>query len=162
MKPEELEKILKEKFGENIFSTKIPENKRLFIKINGDIVEDFATFLKENGFDMPITMGATDFLKQKRIEIFYAIWSSTHDFVVFFKYDVPRDNPVIKSLVKIWSGVQKFERETWELMGVDIEGHPNLKPLLLPEDWDYEKEGYPLRKDFNVNRYMSPWGDEKQ
>ena len=160
MTPEEFEKLVKERFGDKIVSTKIPEAKRIFIKVDASIVEDLASFLKENKFDMLITMGATDFPKQKVIEVFYGIWSSEHDFIVFFKYDVPRDNPKIMSLVKIWPGAQKYERETWELMGVEIEGHPNLKPLLLPEDWDYEKEGYPLRKDFNINRYVSPWGDE--
>ncbi|RLG60205.1 hypothetical protein DRN84_02060 [Candidatus Geothermarchaeota archaeon] len=160
MSPSEFINILKERFGDKILSYKIQGDKRIIVKIDSSIVEGFASFLKESGFDMPITMGATDFIKNKVFEIFYGIWSSQHDFVILFKYDIPRDNPCIKTLVNIWSGVQKFERETWELLGINIDGHPNLKPLLLPEDWNYEEEGYPLRKDFNLKRYIAPWGDE--
>jgi len=161
LNPNELLEDIKEKFGDNILSYKI-DFKRLYVKVNYESVYDFAKYLRDNGFDMPITMGATDFPKKKSIEIFYGIWSSKNDFVILFKFDINRDEPRFKTLTDIWPGVQKFERETWELMGVNIEGHPKLKPLLLPEDWDYEKEGYPLRKDFNIKRYMSPWGDESK
>ena len=160
MNPQDLLNLLKEKFGENILESKV-EEKRLFFKVNYEHAHEIAKFLKENGFDMPITMGGTDFPKKNVIEIFYGIWSSVHDFVVMMKFDIDRGDPKFKTFIDIWPGVHNFERETWELLGVQIEGHPRLKLLLLPDDWSFEEEGYPLRKDFNPSRYRRPWGDEE-
>ncbi len=160
MNPTELLNRLKERFGENIISAK-PEDKRLYFKVKYDVAHEVAKFLKDLGFDMAITMGGTDFPKKNVIEIFYGVWSSKHDFVAFMKFDISREDPSFKTFIDIWPSVHNYERETWELLGVKIEGHPRLKLLLLPDDWDFEKEGYPLRKDFNPARYKVPWGDEK-
>lgn len=149
---------VREKFGDNVVETKSPTDNRVYIKVAKDVLVDIARYLKEElGFDMPISAGGTDYPKKNVIELFWIIWSSTDNIVLVLKTDVDRENPEIDTLTKIWIGVQKFERETWELLGVNYIGHPNLKPLLLPEDWD---EGYPLRKDFKLEPYRSPWGDE--
>ena len=160
MGPEDLLNRLREAFGEAIKSHRI-EEKRLYIKVDYSKAHDIARFLKDQGFDMAITMGGTDFPKKGVIEIFYGVWSSTHDYVVFLKFDIDRNSPRFKTFIDIWPSVHNYERETWELLGVDVEGHPRLKLLLLPDDWSFEEEGYPLRKDFDSSRYRSPWGDEK-
>ncbi len=150
MSMKELEKKLRDRFGEGVIDFAIPRKNRLIIKVDASIVKEIAMFIKENGFDMPISAGATDYPKDKRFEVFWVIWSSIHNLVLILKTDIDRDNAEIDSLVEVWRGVQKFERETWELMGINYKGHPKLKPLLLPEDWD---EGYPLRKDFSLSPY---------
>ena len=55
-----------------------------------------------------------------------------------------RDEPVVPSVVDVWRGADLQEREIWDLMGVRFEGHPNMKRVLLWEEFD----GHPLRKDF--------------
>jgi NAD(P)H-quinone oxidoreductase subunit J len=63
------------------------------------------------------------------------------------KVFLPRENPVVPSVYWIWRTVDWQERETFDMYGIVYQGHPNLKRLLMPEDW----VGYPLRKD-----YVSP------
>src|SRR6266571_516606 len=57
---------------------------------------------------------------------------------------LPREDPAIPTLVNVWSVANWQERECYDLLGVLFEGHPDLRRLLLPDDW----EGYPLRKDY--------------
>ncbi|TMQ00678.1 MAG: NADH-quinone oxidoreductase subunit C [Thaumarchaeota archaeon] len=59
-----------------------------------------------------------------------------------------RDEPSVPTLIEVWPGAEYHERETHEMLGVVFSGHPNLKNLLLPEDWN---DIPPLRKD-----YISP------
>jgi NADH-quinone oxidoreductase subunit C len=62
------------------------------------------------------------------------------------KAGLPEKKPVIESVVPIWPGANFFEREVYDLFGVIFQNHPNLKRIMMPQDW----EGHPLRKDFPV------------
>ena len=55
------------------------------------------------------------------------------------------DGQSVPSLVPLWNGANWLEREVFDMFGIIFEGHPNLKRMLLPDDWD---EGFPLRKDY--------------
>ena len=61
--------------------------------------------------------------------------------------DVPHrdDGQSVQSLVPIWNGANWLEREAYDMFGIRFEGHPNLRRILMPDDWD---EGFPLRKDY--------------
>lgn len=63
------------------------------------------------------------------------------------KVFLPRENPTVPSVYWIWKTADWQERESYDMFGINYEGHPNLKRILMPEDW----VGYPLRKD-----YVSP------
>jgi NADH-quinone oxidoreductase subunit C len=72
---------------------------------------------------------------------------------------VPREDPVLASAVGVYRGANWHERETFEMFGVVFEGHPNLKPLLLPDGF----EGHPLRKEFVLAaRVAKPWPGAKE
>jgi NADH/F420H2 dehydrogenase subunit C len=60
------------------------------------------------------------------------------------KVQVSADDPKVESLVPVWPGADAFEREVFDLFGIHFEGHPYLRRILMPEDW----EGHPLRKDY--------------
>lgn len=157
MKQGEMINRLRERFGDNLVEVKTPRDNRLYIKVQKDVLLDVANFCKDIlGFEMPISAGGTDYPKKNVIELFWVIWSTSSNLVLVLKTDVEREDPVVDTLTPVWSGVQKFERETWELLGVNYRNHPRLKPLLLPEDWN---EGHPLRKDFKLDPYKSKWGD---
>ena len=156
---QELVERIKSILGDIAIEVASPEARRIVVKVGSENVLEAAKKLKEElGFDMPISAGGTDYPKKNVIELFWAIWHSELNTVLLLKCEVDRENPEVESLTKVWLGVQKFERETWELLGVNFRGHPRLKPLLLPEDWD---EGYPLRKDFDLKPYKSRWGDRE-
>lgn len=57
------------------------------------------------------------------------------------------DAPQVESVTAVWAGADWYEREVFDLFGVKFHNHPNLKRLMMPEDW----EGHPLRKDFPVH-----------
>ena len=59
------------------------------------------------------------------------------------------NDPVVDSMVAVWPGANWLEREIFDLFGIQFTGHPDLRRILLPDDW----EGYPLRKDFPVEGY---------
>ena len=67
--------------------------------------------------------------------------------VFAFALKLPRDNPRTPTLISVYRGVEYHERETFEMLGVILVGHPRLERLLLPEDW---ADIPPLRKDFSI------------
>lgn len=79
----------------------------------------------------------------------------TMEYVVL-KTTAPKSNPTIPSLTEVFPNANWFEREAYDMVGIDFEGHPNLTRILNPEEW----EGYPLRKDYigpvdELNRPLS-------
>ncbi|MEI6511949.1 MAG: NADH-quinone oxidoreductase subunit C [bacterium] len=72
------------------------------------------------------------------------LWSDVTNVNVLLFTHIPRIGPTISSLSSIWPGLNWHEREMFDMYGVIFEGHPNLKRILLPDDW----QGYPFRKDY--------------
>ena len=81
----------------------------------------------------------------ERFEVIYHFLSLPHGIRIRVKARVTEDNPTIASVTGIWKGANFMEREVYDLMGIRFADHPDLRRILMPEDYD---EGYPLRKDF--------------
>ncbi len=84
-----------------------------------------------------------------RFEVVYHLFSTDTKQRVRLKVRLPGDDARVDSLTPIWPGASFFEREVFDLFGVRFNQHPNLKRILMPEDWD----GHPLRKDYPVEGY---------
>ncbi len=82
---------------------------------------------------------------QERFEVVYHLHSLPHRQRLRIKARVCEDNPAIASVTGIWKGAEFLEREVYDMMGITFTGHPDLRRILMPEDY---AEGYPLRKDF--------------
>lgn len=86
---------------------------------------------------------------EPRFEVVYHLLSHQSGERVRLKTRLEGKNPVIASVTPIFPGVMAFECEVWDLFGIRFEGHPDLRRMLLPEDW----EGHPLRKDYPTEGY---------
>jgi NAD(P)H-quinone oxidoreductase subunit J len=121
------------------------------IKVDRDLLLPFATALYANGFNYLQCQGAYDIGPGAELVSFYHLVKMTDNAdrpeEVRLKVYIPRETPSVPSVYWIWKTADWQERESYDMYGINYEGHPNLKRILMPEDW----VGYPLRKD-----YISP------
>ena len=95
-------------------------------------------------FDCLSNQSGVDYKAKGVIEVVYHLYSYPHRHWIVLKVDAPRDNPVVPTVEGVWKAANWLEREIFDLLGVVFDGHPDLRRIMLPEDWI----GYPLRKDF--------------
>jgi NADH-quinone oxidoreductase subunit C len=86
---------------------------------------------------------------EPRFEVVYHLLSISKKERVRLKVRLDSDSPAVESLTSVWPGANYFEREVFDLFGIRFTGHPYLRRILMPEDW----EGHPLRKDYPVEGY---------
>jgi NADH-quinone oxidoreductase subunit C len=110
-------------------------------------IVSIATFLRDEpdlAFDYMECMTGTDWPEKKQIHVTVHLYSYVHKHRVVIKMLLPREAPSCPTLSGVWPVANWQERECFDLLGVTFEGHPDLRRILLPDDWI----GYPLRKDF--------------
>ncbi|MDJ1184956.1 NAD(P)H-quinone oxidoreductase subunit J [Roseofilum casamattae] len=121
------------------------------IKVDAQVLLPIASALYAYGFNYLQCQGAYDEGPGQELVSFYHLLKVDDDVTdpeeVRVKVYLPRNNPVVPSVYWIWKAADFQEREAYDMYGIVYEGHPNLKRLLMPEDWI----GWPLRKD-----YISP------
>jgi len=86
---------------------------------------------------------------EPRFEVVYHLLSIPNKERVRLKVKLNGDMPALDSVTSVWPSANYFEREVFDLFGVRFNGHPYLRRLLMPENW----EGHPLRKDYPVEGY---------
>jgi len=86
---------------------------------------------------------------EPRFEVIYHLLSIPRRERVRLKVRLEGESPVVESVTAVWPAANYFEREVYDLFGVRFTGHPYLRRLLMPEDW----QGHPLRKDYPVEGY---------
>jgi NADH-quinone oxidoreductase subunit C len=113
------------------------------LTIDRSQVEAVARMLKEElEYHFPACASGVDRLDQ--FEVVYHLQSLATGRLVGLKVAVPKEDPHTPSLTGVWRGVDWHEREVFDLFGILFDGHPDLRRILLPDDW----EGHPLRKDY--------------
>lgn len=78
------------------------------------------------------------------LDMIYSVFSYEHQHRLCLKVQLPRTHPQIASIIHLWTNADWNEREVYDLYGIHFTGHPDLRRLMMPEDW----EGHPLRKDY--------------
>jgi NADH-quinone oxidoreductase subunit C len=102
-----------------------------------------ARFVKETlGYRLPACASGVD--RQTHFEAVYHLMHPETSRLLGLKVRLPAEDPHMPTLTTIWRGVDWHEREIFDLLGVIFDGHPDLRRILLPDDW----EGHPLRKDY--------------
>lgn len=108
-------------------------------------------FRTEHGFDMLADLCGADRGPEEdpRFEVNYHLFSTTHYGRIRLKVLLTEDDPNVDTVTNIWKTADWHERETWDLVGIKFTGHPDLRRILLPSDFD----GHALRKDYPLRGY---------
>jgi NADH-quinone oxidoreductase subunit C len=106
-----------------------------------------ATYLRdapEASFDYCSDLTATDWPpRAERFDVIYCLYSTRHRHRVRLKVKVAENQP-LASVTGVWTAANWFEREVFDMFGINFTGHPDLRRILMPDDW----QGYPQRKDY--------------
>jgi NADH-quinone oxidoreductase subunit C len=145
---------LRRKFGDAILETNTALGNECAVVAREKLVE-IAAFLRDDrelAFDMPIDNTAVDWFQkrppQARFDVVWHVYSTTKHHRLRLKVRVGEEDPTVPSLTPTWRGMNWHERETWDLYGIRFTAHPNLKRILLYEEF----VGHPLRKDYPIDR----------
>lgn len=104
----------------------------------------------ETYFDMlSCVTGIDNGVQANTMEVVYNLYSIPFNTHLMLKVVLPRENPVIDSVISIWRTADWHEREAFDMLGIKFTGHPDLRRILMPADW----EGFPLRKDYVHQEY---------
>jgi NADH-quinone oxidoreductase subunit C len=164
MAPAEVIAILEERFGPAVTGKKL-DTIDPWVTVDVACLVEICTFLRDDPrlrFDLLNCVSGVDYLEtdskkapkagfEPHLEVVYHISSFSHRHRFVLKLILPRwkdgiagQLPEVPTVSHIWATADWHERETFDLVGVMFTGHPDLRRILLAEDW----EGYPLRKDY--------------
>jgi len=165
MNATDIHKKLSEKFGDKIIGVDA-EVLEPYIEVAADAIVEVATFLRDDAelrFDGLNNLSAVDYCEpdekkaakfghEPHLEVLYHLYSYLNKHFLTVKVKLPRwqddqpgQIPEMPSVTSVWGIADWHERETYDLMGIEFTGHPNLRRILCPEDW----VGHPLRKDYD-------------
>jgi len=149
---------VQEQFPQDIIETHDFRGDETLI-IRASALRAVAEFLKEMprmDFNFLMDLTAVDYLsfaggrlpKEGRFEVVYHFFSLKHNHRIRIKVPVDDKNPEVDSLCDLWASANWYEREVWDMFGIRFRGHPNLKRILMYEEF----QGHALRKDYPVNK----------
>ena len=158
MTAEEILQQIRARFGSEIRTSEVRRGEAT-LTIKADQNFEICRFIKEElGFEYLNCLSGVDWVGENEMEVAYAISSLRQPGKIILRARVPRDEPVLRSVVPLWGTADWHEREAFDLLGIRFENHPDLRRILLPEDWI----GHPLRKDYQDERFVPyPWDDRK-
>lgn len=117
--------------------------------------EDLITFSRfihdDPALQMTFLMNLAGVDTGERYEVVYNVCSYQLKHRLFFKIQLPHDNPEFDTIMQVWPAANWYEREIWELFGMTVRNHPNLTRFLLEDDWN---EGFPLRKGWTGTDFI--------
>jgi len=151
MTRDELKAYIETSFGDRMTLLESGKVEPMY-EVKADDLIEVATKLRDDlqlKFDFLCNMGGVD--TGERLEVIYNIASTSKLHRLDFKVILGYDSPAIESIRPVWPGANWYEREMYELYGIDILNHDDLRPLLLPEDWD---QGHPMRKDWDAPDFV--------
>ena len=125
--------------------------------VDRDAVRDVLAACRDGSalaFDVLMDLTALDYLTYPgredgpRFEVVYHLYSIVHNHRLRVKVRVDEDHPVVATAVPLWPIANWFEREVWDMFGIRFDGHPDLRRLLMYEEF----VGHPLRKDYPIGK----------
>lgn len=149
----ELVRRLRARFGEAIGEA-TKDRGQAIVLVGRDRLLEVCHYLKrEEKFNFLTDLTAIDrYSGEKRFEVVYNLYSFPHNERLRVKVRLA-DSETVASVTGIWGAANWLEREAYDMFGIRFDGHPDLRRILLPEDW----KGHPLRKDYDIIRQDTDW-----
>ncbi len=156
MDPSQIAKMVEEKFPDQVLGI-LNYAGQVGILLRKDRIQDICLFLRDEPslrMDHLADLAAVDYSKYPgdagpRFEVVYNMISMVHHHRIRLKVRVTEEDPRVDSISSLWHTADWHEREAFDLMGIKFDGHPDLRRILMPEDW----EGHPLRKEYPLKGY---------
>jgi NADH-quinone oxidoreductase subunit C len=148
MEPLQIAEKIKNKFPEDVVG--VTEFRgQVSVHLKKDNIFEICHYLRDHqdlSFDLLKDLCGVDYLNRQepRFEVVYHLYSMEYGHFIRLRAQVPEEDPSLCSVIRVWRGADWHERECFDLMGISFDGHPDLRRILLPDDW----EGHPLRKDY--------------
>lgn len=143
--------VLREKFGDAITDFRENQGDETLLVDRAHLIR-VLTFLANNPecpFDLMLDLCGVDYLgEDPRFEVVYHLYSLKKKKRLRVKTKVSEKDPTVPSVAALWPASDWFEREAYDMFGIRFTGHPNLKRLLMWEEF----VGHPLRKDYPINK----------
>jgi NADH-quinone oxidoreductase subunit C len=148
MQPTEIAEKIKQEFPDQVIDI-VEFRDQVSVIIKRDRLFNVCKYLHDDAtlsLDHLKDLCGVDYLNKKdvRFEVVYNLYSIRHHHMIRLRAEVPENDPTIQSVTPIWAGANWHERECFDLFGITFNGHPDMRRILMPEDW----EGFPLRKDY--------------
>ncbi len=149
MTPDEVIEAIQSRFGDAIKASEV-KGVEARMDIQREKNYEILMALKEMGLDYLNCLSAVDRIASGELEVVYNLSSLSLPTKALVRVRVPREDPIIRSVASLWGTADWHEREAFDMMGIRFDGHPDLRRILLSEDW----VGYPLRKDYQDERLV--------
>ena len=142
---------LKQRFPEGVLETSLPQGDATAVVHPGQLTQ-ILSFLKEDRnllFDVLVDITAVDHLGRiPRFDVIYNLLSLPFTRRIRIKVAVDGEDPVLQTATHLWRSANWLEREVWDMFGIRFKDHPDLKRILLYEEF----QGHPLRKDYPIRK----------
>jgi NADH-quinone oxidoreductase subunit C len=144
---------MKSQFGGTIQEAWL-DRKQAILVVAAPLLSEIARCCRDDEqFDMLVDLTAVDWPKrEKRFDVILNLYSFAKNERLRLKTMVTEGESA-PSVCSIWAAANWLEREVWDMFGIDFEGHPDLRRILLPDEW----EGFPLRKDYDILKQDTAW-----
>ncbi len=146
---------LREKFGDALLHHELQAGDEHVVFVPAENVREILRWLHEDAgqrFDFLADLTAVDYGGGRPLQVVYQLWSIPNRRALRVKAELPLDALRIDSVVPIWKTADWLEREVYDLFGVEFQGHPDLRRIMMPDNY---AEGHPLRKDFPLRGRFS-------
>ena len=126
------------------------DRNELTLTFATDQIREACTTVQAAGYNFFEDMTAVDWYPAApRFQLSYHILSHAYKERIRLRVMVDEAHPAVETITSVWAGANYYEREVFDLFGIRFEGHPDMRRIMMPDDWT----GHPLRKDYPVEGY---------
>lgn len=147
--------LLRSRFGDALVEAEDLQAPQPWLQLQPARLAEVCTLLRDDPrtrFDSLSCLSGVDYGPENgALGVVYHLYSILREQLLVLKVRIPREDlqAAVPSLAQVWRTAEWHEREAFDLLGIRFSGHPDLRRILLPDDW----EGHPLRKDYEAQEW---------